>query len=205
MVSANTEKPRLKNFARLLTVLVASSAAGCLVLAQTTPKSAELQQRLEMHATQFRTHDYAQPLTASDAVIVSSAEGQRSAFTPGHAFIYSDWDFRVLDVLKNDSSVAAKLGDLITVARPGGTIRQDGVKYVAHDKTFPDFVLGGTYVLFLRQLAESHSFLAFTGGCPDIRLYHFDVERFSEPFRHSSACSVSRRAGVEGRNHRHYT
>jgi hypothetical protein len=51
---------------------------------------------------------------------VSRAEGQRSAFTPRHAFIYSDWDLRVLDILKNDSPVAATLGDLITVTRPGG-------------------------------------------------------------------------------------
>jgi hypothetical protein len=49
--------------------------------------------------------------------------------------------------------------------RPGGVLKQNGVTYVAQDKTFPDFKLGGKYLLFVHVLPETHSFMAFTGGC----------------------------------------
>jgi hypothetical protein len=98
------------------------------------------------------------------AMVTARAEGQRSAFTPRRSFIYSDWDFRVLNVFQNDSPVAAPVGGLITVARPGGSVTQNGIRYITYDKTFPDFQLGSTYILFLTELPESHSFQAFSGG-----------------------------------------
>jgi hypothetical protein len=98
------------------------------------------------------------------AMVTAVAEGQRSAFTRRHAFIYSDWDFRILNLFQNDSPVATAVGELITVTRPGGSIVQSGIRYIAHDKTFPDFQVGSTYILFLTELPESHSFEAFAGG-----------------------------------------
>jgi hypothetical protein len=108
--------------------------------------------------------DLARRINYGDAIVTATAEAQRSAFTPRQSFIYSDWDFRVVNVFKNNSSVPTPLGQLITVVRSGGTITRNGIAYTVYDKTFPDFNPGSTYILFLRQLPESHSFAAGAGA-----------------------------------------
>ena len=121
---------------------------------------------------------------ASGAVIMARAVGHRSAFTPSKGFIYSDWEFEISRVFKNDTAEAAQLGGIITVTRPGGALVQNGIKYVAEDKTFPDFQDGNVYILFLQSLNDhSHSFRVFSGDC--FLVSGNSVSRIDDYQRHS--------------------
>ena len=70
----------------------------------------------------------------------------------------------MLRIFKNNGTDAADVGTLITVTRPGGSLIENGISYVARDRTFPDFYDGNIYILFLKPLSDSsHSFRVFPG------------------------------------------
>jgi len=103
-----------------------------------------------------------------DAVVQGTTEARYSALTPGHSYIYSDWIVRVTRVFKGTSLVPFKVGDRITVARPGGELRFNNFDVVARDETFPDFAIGREYILYLVADAETASFIAGPQGSVDI-------------------------------------
>jgi hypothetical protein len=102
-------------------------------------------------------------LVHSPTVVQATATERRCAFTPSKAFIYSDWDFRVERVFRDQGPESAQLGSTITVSRPGGSLIQNGITYIAEDKTFPDFQPGSSYVLLLWPWPESHSYTLASG------------------------------------------
>jgi hypothetical protein len=104
-------------------------------------------------------------IVSSPTIVLAVAAGHRSAFTPGATFIYSDWDFVVQRVFKDRGPESVKLHSTITVTRPGGSLVQNGITYVAEDQTFPEFQKGSSYILFLQPLPESHSFQVSEGNC----------------------------------------
>jgi hypothetical protein len=105
---------------------------------------------------------------SSDAVVVGTTAKQYSALTAQHTFVYSDWAITVTKVFKNTSPILAQEGTVITVARPGGELVVQGQRVVAHDSSFPEFVMGHEYVFFLSALPESSSFRAWEGSAFDI-------------------------------------
>lgn len=108
----------------------------------------------------------------SEAIVQGTAERRYSVLTPTHSFIYSDWVVKVSSVFKGTSLVPVKVGDEITVFRPGGEVLLNGLPVVARDMTFPDFAVGKEYVLYLGAHADSSSFEAFDGGSFDVSGAH---------------------------------
>jgi hypothetical protein len=128
--------------------------------------------------------ELAHMVQANPVVVTARAGSHRSAFTPSKAFLYSDWDFEVSRVFKNESAEAAQPFSTITVTRPGGALVHNGIRYIAEDKTFPEFQEGGVYILFLQPLADgSHSFRVFAGDC--FLVSGFTVSRIDDYQRQS--------------------
>jgi hypothetical protein len=123
-------------------------------------------------------------LIGSPTIVRAIAKDRRSAFTPGGTFLYSDWDFEIERVFKDRGPESAQLGATITVTRPGGSLVQNGITYVADDKNYPDFQRGSSYILFLHPLPDSHSFQVFEGHA--FVLNGFAVSIIDDPQRHSA-------------------
>ena len=90
----------------------------------------------------------------SSLVIRGTALRYKSNFTSSRSFLYSDWQFKVLEVFKNPDHLYVGVGDTITVTRSGGAFKWNGQTVVAHDFTFPAFRVGEEYVLFLAPITD---------------------------------------------------
>lgn len=101
-------------------------------------------------------------------IVVGTALAQQSTITPKSSYIVSDWTIKVTRLLKNNSPMEIKADQPITVARTGGTVTVGNLKLIAHDGNFADFQLQHTYVLALRPLEKTGSFLAENFGSFDV-------------------------------------
>jgi len=95
------------------------------------------------------------PVAKSNAIIIGSIIGGKAFVSQDHTSVYSDYQVRVDQILKQDTSASASLfvGGLITATRLGGTIRfpSGNVRhFVNHKEGMP--IIGGQYLLFLRKL-----------------------------------------------------
>lgn len=104
----------------------------------------------------------------ADAVVEGAAVRRYSALTAHHSFVFSDWTVTVTRVFKNSSSIQVPVGTEITVTRPGGNTVVSGRQVTAQDKSFPDFITGHQYVLYLRALPETSSFQAMSHALFDV-------------------------------------
>jgi hypothetical protein len=72
---------------------------------------------------------------------------------------------KVTEVFKNASIHSLRPGDELTVTRTGGRLIWNGRVAFAHDTSFPDFVVGEDYVLYLSRVPnDPESYLATYRG-----------------------------------------
>src|SRR5207247_1932224 len=75
----------------------------------------------------------------SDAVVEATAQSGVSYLTKDQTFVYTDWNFTVLNVLKDNSKSPIALGSNVVVVRPGGKLEINGRTVYAQDTHFKDF------------------------------------------------------------------
>ena len=98
---------------------------------------------------------------ASDAVIRGRVTKKLSQVTEDGAFIFTDYDMELREVLKNSSAIPLAIGATITVTRPGGKVVTDGIVVKASDQAFGPLPLDGrTVLLFLRYIPETGAYRA---------------------------------------------
>jgi len=94
-------------------------------------------------------------LSASDAVIHCTATKRTSAITDDEAFIFSDYDVVLEEVLKDKSDKQLRIGATITVTRPGGKIVINGIIIKAHSRGYEPLPLNRPLLLFLKYIPET--------------------------------------------------
>lgn len=97
----------------------------------------------------------------ADAVVIGVAKKGVSALTADEGFIYSDWEFEVEEILKDNASSPLSVFGGITVTRPGGTLTLHGKEIYARETNFLSFVPGARYLLFLKFLPKTNAYEAF--------------------------------------------
>ncbi len=97
-------------------------------------------------------------VSASDAVILGTATKRVSAVTEDEAFLFSDYEVVLTEVLKNNSDKPLTIGGTITVTRPGGKVVVDGIIVKAYERGFEALPLNRTLVLFLRHISETDTY-----------------------------------------------
>lgn len=86
----------------------------------------------------------------SDAVIHGTALKKASQITEDDAFVFTDYDVVVKEVLKNNSDALIDTGATIIVTRPGGRVLVDGIIVEAEDMAFEPLPINSNdVVLFL--------------------------------------------------------
>lgn len=104
------------------------------------------------------------PVAESSAIVIGEITDAQAQLSEDETNIYSEFIFRVDEVLKSDTKIPFKTGDVITVERLGGRLRLPSGKVVVSRISHQDLPrIGGRYVLFL-----NHSFL--TGPSEDFQL-----------------------------------
>lgn len=97
----------------------------------------------------------------SDAVIRGRVIKKVSQITEDDAFLFTDYDVVITEVLKSDVTASLEAGARITVTRPGGKVLLDGIIVRAKDDSFaPLPVNNHEVVLFLKRIPETGAYRA---------------------------------------------
>jgi hypothetical protein len=94
----------------------------------------------------------------SDLVALGVLTAKTSHPTKDNGYIYTDWDFKTEEVIKNNKTAPVQAGQTITVTRPGGTIDVDGRHVHAVSTDFPEFQIGQEVLLFLHYLPTVNTY-----------------------------------------------
>lgn len=135
------------------------SQAGEIQVYRLAPLIAELEGSQPSPQERLR-----QILCAADTVVTGVAKSKASQLTEDQNFIFTDYEFSIEEVLKNDSSTSLAPNDEITVTRPGGNISLGGRKVKALDELFPLLSSGKRYILFLNPVPTVNSYRSIESG-----------------------------------------
>lgn len=95
----------------------------------------------------------------SDAVIRGTVTSKVSQITEDEAFIFTDYDVLITEVLKNNLADPLGTGATVTVTRPGGKVLLDGIIVKATDQAFSPLPVNKNEVLlFLKFISETGTY-----------------------------------------------
>lgn len=107
-----------------------------------------------------------QAVRTSDYVVVGRVVSSISAITTNKAFVVTDFEFIVEDIWKDhipgDPKHSMQIGQEVTVLMRGGMVRSHGHIIDAKLPHETPLRLGDRYLLFLREIPESNSFVLTT-------------------------------------------
>lgn len=95
----------------------------------------------------------------SDVIVIGSPASKTSHMTEDETFIYTAYEFTLLDVLKGNPNLVLREKSVIDVTRPGGLIELDSRLIRIRDLSYEPLEVGSNYVLFLRYVKEVDGFL----------------------------------------------
>jgi hypothetical protein len=96
----------------------------------------------------------------ADAIVVGRASGSVSHLSALGTAVYSDYDFSVDGLLKDNRASSIQSKPDIVVTRPGGSLELPEGHVSFEFDAFPRFQTGASYLLFLRYIPQSSSYEA---------------------------------------------
>lgn len=95
---------------------------------------------------------------SADAIVVGTVSGKTSQLMEKRQFIFTEYDFVVTEVLKDNRAAPIVLNQPLTVVRPGGTVEIDGQAVRAADDSYRPLLTDNSYLLFLKYLPKTKSY-----------------------------------------------
>jgi hypothetical protein len=90
------------------------------------------------------------PASVSTAIVIGTVLGGKCFITSDHNYVYTDYQVRVDQILKQDSTATLTVGSQVTAARPGGAVHFPSghvTNFLNPGHGLP--AIGSQYVLFL--------------------------------------------------------
>lgn len=128
----------------------------------------------------YPAHHLRSVACGADAILlVDSAQKISSNLSATDDFVFTDYTFHVLSVIKENDPLNLEPGSTIIVTRPGGSmvLNHRSVR-VAMDR-FPQFDDLEQYVMFLKYLPDSKSYEAFRNGTYPLSSSSTENSRYS--------------------------
>lgn len=95
----------------------------------------------------------------ADAVIVGIVKSKTAHLTEDETFVYTEYDFSVEDILKNNSASPIEVNHKIQFTRPGGLIKLDNQLIRVDDKSYPALETKKKYLLFLKFVPSANGYI----------------------------------------------
>lgn len=95
----------------------------------------------------------------ADAVFVGTVKNKAAHLTEDETFVYTEYEFLVEDVLKNNSLSPVEANNGVQVTRPGGLIKLDNQVIRVEDKSYEPLQIKKRYLLFLRFLPLANGYI----------------------------------------------
>jgi hypothetical protein len=100
----------------------------------------------------------------SDLVVLGKVGTGTTHTTADKDWLYTDWNFAVEEVLKDNPKASVHPGATILVTRPGGKLQVNGRMVYATCSDFQEFASGPEYLLYLRFIPETGAYVAGGSG-----------------------------------------
>jgi hypothetical protein len=97
---------------------------------------------------------------AADAIVVGEVTSKSSQLTEDQDFIFTDYELKVEEVIKDNASDPITTNTDITISAPGGKIQLNNRIVEARDLSFPRLVVGERYLLFLKSTSIAAGYKA---------------------------------------------
>jgi hypothetical protein len=96
----------------------------------------------------------------ADAIVVGEITSKSSQLTEDQDFIFTDYELKVEEVIKNNASDRITPKAEITVTGPGGKIQLNNRIVEAIDLSLPPLIVGERYLLFLKSTSIAGGYKA---------------------------------------------
>lgn len=106
------------------------------------------------------TADFLRALSCSaDAIIVGSVISKSAHLSEDETFVYSEYEFSVKNILKNNSVSPIKVNNSVEVTRPGGIVIINNQRIRVEDSAYEPLQKNKEYVLFLRFVRSANGYV----------------------------------------------
>jgi len=95
----------------------------------------------------------------SDLAIIGRATSKASHLAADETFIFTQYDIKVEDIVFTNREGLVNIGDLTTVAWPGGRVKLDGRTIGAIDFSYAQLKPNSKYLLFLRYVPDAKGYI----------------------------------------------
>lgn len=95
----------------------------------------------------------------ADAVVLGSVENKESHLTEDETWIYTEYDFSVDEIIKDNLALSIVLNDKIKITRPGGLIKLDNQVVRVQDSLYEQLKKNKKYLLFLKFVPSTQGYL----------------------------------------------
>jgi hypothetical protein len=95
----------------------------------------------------------------ADAVVIGVVNKKYSHLTEDETFIYTEHEFLIKEILKNNKDSNIEVNNDIQITRPGGLIKLDNQIIRAEDKSYAQLQTGKTYLLFLKFVSKANGYM----------------------------------------------
>ncbi len=114
------------------------------------PRSANINQYLNKYLNEVSCK--------ADAVLIGTVTSKTSQLIEDGTFTFTDYEVRVEEVLKNNSTSPISSANTITVTRSGGAVKLNGHTIRAIDYRNESLAPGSRYLLFLQFIPETGAY-----------------------------------------------
>lgn len=111
----------------------------------------------------------------ADTIVIGSITSKSSQITSTGTFVFTDYSFRIEEVLKGIDAVTPKPQSTITVTRPGGKVLLNGRVVTFNDYGFQPLRAGRRYLLFLKYLPATGAYQAVNQKGRSFDISSFDI------------------------------
>ena len=100
----------------------------------------------------------------ADAVVTGTINSKSAQLTEEENFIFTDYQFSVEEVLKNNALAPIEVGSAITSTRDGGAVKLNNRTLRAKREDFDPPMVGQRYLVFLKFIRETDAYLMYGNG-----------------------------------------
>jgi hypothetical protein len=113
-----------------------------------------------MNQPEISAWDFLQNLGCNaDAVVVGTAISNSSHMLDDETFVYTEYEFQVSEILKNNSVSSIEVDKNVQITRPGGFIKLDNQLIRVTNQSYETLQLKKSYLLFLKYVPGADGYI----------------------------------------------
>lgn len=95
----------------------------------------------------------------SDAIVFGSPQSKTGQLTEDESWVYTEYDFLVKEILKDNLNARLEKDGIIQITRPGGLVKLDNYVFRIKDEGIQQLKKNKDYLLFLRYVPEVNGYI----------------------------------------------